>query len=170
MAARTANAHWEGSLQEGRGQMSLGSGAFEGAYSFKSRFGEEDSGTIRRSSSPPRTPAASRWRSRSRSARPAARPSPSRPRPRCRSQRRRSPTITKVALTTRGRVPGLEDADFQKAAEAAKEGCVVSAPWRAWTRSRSRRAWTPSRGRSRKALKGAGSAALAKYASITACR
>ena len=36
------------------------------------------------------------------------------------------PTITKVALTTRGRVPGLEDADFQKAAEGAKEGCVVS--------------------------------------------
>ena len=45
MAARTANALWEGSLQEGRGQMSLGSGAFEGAYSFKSRFGEEDTGT-----------------------------------------------------------------------------------------------------------------------------
>ena len=45
MAARTANAVWEGSIQEGRGQMSLGSGAFEGAYSFKSRFEEGDNGT-----------------------------------------------------------------------------------------------------------------------------
>ncbi len=45
MAARTANALWEGSLQEGRGQMSLGSGAFEGNYSFKSRFEEGDNGT-----------------------------------------------------------------------------------------------------------------------------
>ena len=30
---------WEGSINEGRGQMSVGSGAFEGAYSFQSRFG-----------------------------------------------------------------------------------------------------------------------------------
>src|ERR687890_2583871 len=45
MAARTANAVWEGSVQEGRGQMSLGSGAFEGNYSFKSRFAEGDNGT-----------------------------------------------------------------------------------------------------------------------------
>jgi osmotically inducible protein OsmC len=36
------------------------------------------------------------------------------------------PTITKVALTTRARVPGLDDGAFQKAAEAAKQGCVVS--------------------------------------------
>ena len=45
MAARTANALWEGSLKEGRGKMSLGSGAFEGAYSFKSRFEEGENGT-----------------------------------------------------------------------------------------------------------------------------
>ena len=45
MAARTANALWEGSIQEGSGRMSLGSGAFEGNYSFQSRFGEEDAGT-----------------------------------------------------------------------------------------------------------------------------
>ena len=36
------------------------------------------------------------------------------------------PTITKIALTTVGRVPGLDDADFQKHAKAAKEGCPVS--------------------------------------------
>lgn len=40
MANRTSSAHWQGTLQEGTGTMSLGSGAYEGAYSFASRFGE----------------------------------------------------------------------------------------------------------------------------------
>src|SRR5437667_5514368 len=44
MAARSANAVWEGDLKGGKGKMKLGSGAFEGAYSFASRF-EEGSGT-----------------------------------------------------------------------------------------------------------------------------
>lgn len=44
MPARTANAVWEGNLQEGSGKMKLGSGAFEGGYSFSSRF-EEGTGT-----------------------------------------------------------------------------------------------------------------------------
>ena len=34
--------------------------------------------------------------------------------------------ITKIALSVRGQVPGLDDEGFQKAAEAAKEGCPVS--------------------------------------------
>jgi osmotically inducible protein OsmC len=34
--------------------------------------------------------------------------------------------ITKIALTVRGHVPGLDAADFQKLAEEAKEGCPVS--------------------------------------------
>src|SRR5215210_9555288 len=45
MAARTASAMWEGNISEGGGRMSLGSGAFEGAYSFQSRFGEGENGT-----------------------------------------------------------------------------------------------------------------------------
>lgn len=40
----TGSAIWEGTLKEGKGNMKLGSGAFEGAYSFKSRF-ESGSGT-----------------------------------------------------------------------------------------------------------------------------
>ena len=34
--------------------------------------------------------------------------------------------ITKAALTVIGRVPGLDEAAFQEAAEGAKEGCPVS--------------------------------------------
>src|ERR671915_9712 len=44
MPARTATARWEGGLQQGKGTMRLGSGAFEGQYSFSSRF-EEGTGT-----------------------------------------------------------------------------------------------------------------------------
>lgn len=38
---RKAEAEWQGTLQQGSGVMKLGSGAFEGAYNFATRFGEE---------------------------------------------------------------------------------------------------------------------------------
>ena len=38
MAARTSEAEWKGNLQQGKGTMKLGSGAYEGQYSFSSRF------------------------------------------------------------------------------------------------------------------------------------
>jgi len=44
MAIRNASAVWNGTLKEGNGTMKVGSGAFEGAYSFASRF-EEGPGT-----------------------------------------------------------------------------------------------------------------------------
>ncbi|HOD48930.1 MAG TPA: OsmC family protein [Candidatus Hydrogenedentes bacterium] len=44
MPVRKAEAYWEGSLQKGKGAMKLGSGVFEGAYSFGSRF-QEQAGT-----------------------------------------------------------------------------------------------------------------------------
>ncbi len=44
MAVRTSNAVWEGDLKTGKGTVKLGSGAFEGEYSFSSRF-ENGKGT-----------------------------------------------------------------------------------------------------------------------------
>jgi lipoyl-dependent peroxiredoxin len=44
MPTRSASADWKGSLTEGSGTMALGSGSYEGAYSYKSRF-EEGHGT-----------------------------------------------------------------------------------------------------------------------------
>jgi osmotically inducible protein OsmC len=44
MATRTGYAIWEGTLKDGKGTMKLGSGAFEGPYSFASRF-EDGKGT-----------------------------------------------------------------------------------------------------------------------------
>jgi lipoyl-dependent peroxiredoxin len=39
---RKAEADWNGSIMDGKGKVKLGSGAFEGAYSFKSRFSEDE--------------------------------------------------------------------------------------------------------------------------------
>ena len=44
MAIRKAKATWNGNLKEGNGNMALGSGAFDGAFSFATRF-EEEPGT-----------------------------------------------------------------------------------------------------------------------------
>lgn len=126
MAARTANAVWEGSLQEGRGVMSLGSGAFEGNYSFKSRF-EEGEGT-----NPEELIAAAHAGCFSMALSLVLGEGGNEPES-IQTQAKVSlrnvdgnPTITKVALTTRARVPGLDDEGFQKAANVAKDGCVVS--------------------------------------------
>jgi lipoyl-dependent peroxiredoxin len=126
MATRNATAHWSGNLEQGSGTMALGSGAYEGAYSFKSRF-EEGAGTnpeeliaaahagcftmalslaLSQDGNPPD--------SLDTEARVTLR------------QVEGLPTITAIALSTRGRVPGIDDAGFQRAAEGAKDGCVVS--------------------------------------------
>jgi osmotically inducible protein OsmC len=44
MATRNGSAVWEGNLKEGKGTMKLGSGAYQGPYSFSSRF-ESGTGT-----------------------------------------------------------------------------------------------------------------------------
>ena len=44
MAVRNAEAVWEGGLKDGKGRVKLGSGAYEGQYSFGSRF-ESGTGT-----------------------------------------------------------------------------------------------------------------------------
>ena len=127
MAARTANALWEGSVREGRGQMSLGSGAFEGAYSFTSRFDEGENGT-----NPEELVAAAHAGCFSMQLSLVLGENGNEPES-IQTQAKvtlrqldAGPTITKIALVTRARVPGLDDAGFQKAAEAAKESCLIS--------------------------------------------
>lgn len=44
MPARIAEATWQGTLQEGSGTVKLGSGAYDGPFSYKSRF-DEGTGT-----------------------------------------------------------------------------------------------------------------------------
>jgi osmotically inducible protein OsmC len=42
---RRADADWNGGIMDGKGNLKLESGAFEGAYSFQSRFGDDTKAT-----------------------------------------------------------------------------------------------------------------------------
>ena len=127
MAARNANALWEGSIKEGSGRMSLGSGAFEGNYSFQSRFEEGENGT-----NPEELIAAAHAGCFSMALSLILGEGGHEPES-IQTQAKVSmrnldagPTITKIALSTRARVPGMDEDAFRQAADAAKEGCVVS--------------------------------------------
>jgi osmotically inducible protein OsmC len=126
MATRNASAQWSGNLKEGEGAMALGSGTWEGPFTFKSRF-EDGAGTnpeelIGAAHAGCFTMALSAALSEAGHA-------PESVRTEAHVHLRNVdglPTITQVDLVTRGRVPGLDDATFQKTANVAKEQCVVS--------------------------------------------
>jgi osmotically inducible protein OsmC len=123
---RTANARWEGDLRTGQGTIRLGSGAFEGRYSFGTRF-EGAAGTnpeellgaahagcfsmalaaaLTKAGKPPKsieTTASVRL-----------------------EKSGEGFAITGVDLTTKVEAPGLSAADFQRLADDAKTNCIVS--------------------------------------------
>jgi osmotically inducible protein OsmC len=126
MPTRTAHAEWNGPIDKGSGTMALGSGAFEGPYSFQSRM-EDGPGTnpeeligaahagcfsmalsliLGEGGHPPdsiATDAEVEF-----------------------AQAGGGWAIQRIALTTRGKVPGIDEDGFRQAAEAAKENCPVS--------------------------------------------
>ena len=59
MSVRNASATWNGTLNDGSGTMKLGSGLYEGSFSFASRFESGPAPTRKNSSAQP-TPAAIR--------------------------------------------------------------------------------------------------------------
>ena len=126
MAVRTADAQWEGSLQEGTGTMRLGSGAFEGRYSFASRF-EDGPGTnpeelIGAAHAGCFSMALSGGLSR------AGHP-PTRVHTTARVHIEPGDagfSITRVELQTEAEVPGLDERAFREQAETAKATCPVS--------------------------------------------
>ena len=110
---------------EGDGEHGAGLGAWEGPFTFKSRF-EEGQGTNPEELSAPRWPAASRCRSHTRWPRPGTRRTGSDPGQGPIRNVNGNPTISQIDLVTRARVPGLDDAAFQEAAKTAKDGCIIS--------------------------------------------
>jgi osmotically inducible protein OsmC len=125
---RTATAQWEGTIKEGGGTVALGSGAFEGPYSFKSRFGSEKSDATN-----PEELIGAAHAGCFAMALSLVLTEGGTPPERLNAEAKVSIvqdgegfTIDRIALTLRGRVPGLDDEGFQKAAQAAKEGCPVS--------------------------------------------
>ena len=126
MPTRTANAEWNGSLPEGKGRMAFGSGAFEGPYSFNSRM-EEGPGT-----NPEELIGAAHAGCFSMAlsgilGADGHEPDSIKTEAKVRFEKEGEGwAIKDVALTTRARVPGMDDEAFRKAAEVAKENCPVS--------------------------------------------
>lgn len=126
MPARTGTATWEGTLKGGKGQMALGSGAYEGPFSFLSRF-ESGAGT-----NPEELigAALAGCFSMALSANlekagfPATRVSTT---AHVKLEMLADgPKITTIELDNESDVPGIDARAFQEQAEATKKGCPVS--------------------------------------------
>lgn len=126
MATRNASAEWKGNLMEGDGSMALGSGAWEGPFTFKSRF-EEGQGT-----NPEELIGAALagcFTMQLSHALSEAGHVPDSVQTQAKVQIRNvdgNPTIAQIDLETRARVPGIDDDAFQKEAKVAKDGCIIS--------------------------------------------
>jgi osmotically inducible protein OsmC len=126
MPKRRADARWEGSLQEGNGTMKMATGSYEGPYSFQSRF-EEGDGT-----NPEELIAAAHAgcfsMALSGELGNAGHEPESVETTATVHLEKADPgfKITRIALDTKARVTGIDEDDFQKHVEAAKEGCPVS--------------------------------------------
>ena len=126
MPVREADAVWEGSLQDGKGTMKMASGAYEGAYSFSSRF-EEGTGTnpeelIAAAHAGCFSMALSGGLGR------AGHP-PTRVHTTAGVHLEKGEAgfrISRIHLRTEAEVPGIDEAAFQEAAETAKKNCPVS--------------------------------------------
>jgi len=123
---RTAHARWNGDLKNGSGHLKVGSGAFEGPYSFISRF--EGSGAT----NPEELLGAAHAGCFSMALSVAL------------STAGHVPTeinttatvhlnkvgagfsITGIDLVCRGVVPGISEADFRRLADETKAGCIIS--------------------------------------------
>jgi osmotically inducible protein OsmC len=126
MPTRKSHAIWNGTLKEGNGTMQFGSGAYEGAYTWASRFAEGDgtnpeelvgaahagcfsmflSSKLTNAGFPPasiKTTATVHL-----------------------GRDDQGPKITLIELNTEATVPGVDEATFNDLAEQSKAGCPVS--------------------------------------------
>jgi osmotically inducible protein OsmC len=126
MPTRKASAEWKGGLKEGQGNLKLGSGVYEGPYSFRSRFEEGDgtnpeeligaahagcyamalSGALQKAGHEPRRISATAAIELDMSG--------------------DAPTIRSSTLDVEAEVPGIDEETFLEHAEGAKTGCPVS--------------------------------------------
>jgi osmotically inducible protein OsmC len=126
MPTRTSSARWSGDLKGGSGSLALGSGAFEGQYSFKSRF-EEGTGT-----NPEELVAAAHAACYSMALSNMLAGAGFTPDSVVTNatvnfgQTEGGFAITRIDLVTTGNVPGIDESEFLKHAEAAKAGCPIS--------------------------------------------
>jgi osmotically inducible protein OsmC len=126
MPIRNAEAEWFGKVTDGKGHMKLGSGAFDGPYSFRSRM-EDGAGT-----NPEELIGAAHAGCYSMALSAILTQAglvPTRIHTKAAVRFEKLPdgfTITGIELTTEGEIPGIDQAAFQQHAETAKKNCPVS--------------------------------------------
>ena len=126
MPTRNAEAEWKGNLLEGKGSITLGSGAFSGPYDWRSRsadghntnpeelIGAAHAGCFSMALAAILTEAGHAPTSIHTTAKVHL------------DKVEGGFAISKIELTTNGVIPGLADDEFQKFAASAKAGCPVS--------------------------------------------
>jgi len=126
MPQRSAVAHWNGDLRTGSGTMRLGSGAFEGAYSYNSRFADgagtnpeeliaaAHAGCFSMATASGLVKAGHQPKSIETKAIVHLEPGAA------------GSKIQRIDLEMDAEVPGIDEATFQKVAEDAKKNCPVS--------------------------------------------
>src|SRR3954451_21155273 len=126
MATRNGSAEWRGDLKGGGGDVTVGQGAFQGSYSFASRF-EEGEGT-----NPEELIAAAHaacFAMAFSNVLATNGHTPDSVRASAKVQLRNvdgAPTIAQIHLDVAGSVDGIDEADFRRFAEEAKDTCPVS--------------------------------------------
>jgi len=123
---RHASSEWSGDLKSGRGRIEMGSGAFAGPYSFISRFegsgdtnpeellGAAHAGCYSMALAHALSQAGHKVERIATTATVSL------------DKDAKGFAITGIALRTRGKVAGIDDAAFQRFAEDTKTGCIVS--------------------------------------------
>ncbi|MFC0507152.1 OsmC family protein [Micromonospora costi] len=126
MPIRTASARWQGNLTEGSGTVRTGKGGLQGNYSFKSRFEEGEgtnpeeligaahAGCFSMAFAKALADAGSTATSVETTAKVHL------------DKTDAGFSVTRIELETVGEVPGIDEGEFQKLAEAAKANCPIS--------------------------------------------
>jgi lipoyl-dependent peroxiredoxin len=126
MVARKADAEWQGDLRSGKGQVSLGSGAWSGPYSFRSRFESGDGTNPEELIGAAHAGCFSMALAAGLS---AAGHAPDRIRTQATVEIEKQDSgfaITRIRLETEAKVPGIDEAGFLEQAQTAKANCPVS--------------------------------------------
>ena len=122
MTTRTSSAEWKGTLKEGAGTMKLASGAYEGPYTFASRF-ESGKGTNPEELIGAAHAGCFSMALSSALTKEGFKPTSIRT---TATVHLNEGTINLIELNTEAVVPGLSDQVFQEKAADAKQNCPVS--------------------------------------------
>ena len=126
MAVRKGSAEWRGDLEGGEGEFALGNGGTRAAYTFKSRFGDAQSG-----SNPEELIGAAQAACYAmqlaamlgEAGTPANSISAT---ANVMLSDDDEPSITKISIEATGDVPGLSEEEFKAKAEEAKAACLIA--------------------------------------------